>query len=81
MIQFRRLALLRWSSSPSRFALIVGAMAAAAQDYQGENGMGFPPIPVLVIILATLGVGIWILTKGDDDGDVDITVPPPVSPA
>lgn len=56
-------------------------MAAAAQDCQGENGMGFPPIPVLAIILATLGVGIWILTKGDDDGDVDITVPPPVSPA
>lgn len=62
----------------SSSAAAAAASTAAAQDYRDE-GMGFPPIPVLVIILATLGVGIWILTKDDDNG-VDLNVPPPVSP-
>ena len=53
------------------------ATAAAAQDNYRDDGMGFPPIPVLIIILATLGVGIWILTKDDDHDGLDIE---PISP-
>ena len=47
------------------------AATAAAQDYDvDDDGVGFPPLPVLAVILATIGVAIYILAS-DDDGDLD----------
>jgi hypothetical protein len=55
------------------------AATAAADDY--NDGVGFPPWPVLAVILATIAVGIYILVKDDnDDLDIDFN-PEPVSPA
>jgi len=41
------------------------AAAAAAQGEEDE-GMGWPPLPVLAVILATIGVAIFILVDDDD---------------
>lgn len=54
-------------SAMSGSATATTAATAAAQDDEADDGMGWPPLPVLAVILATIGVAIFILVDDDDN--------------
>lgn len=57
-----------WITLSAMTSSSTAASSAAAQGYE-EEGVGFPPLPVLAVILATIGVAIYILVADDDDDD------------